>query len=86
MAVRCTSAAGDAHCRRNEYSFTHDNDVWCSFSQTNEGVRLGGESLLDDDRLDALVTPAVTFQALPARLPDILNAESNILCQLIRYP
>jgi hypothetical protein len=28
----------------------------------------------------------VTFQALPARLPDILNAESNILCQLIRYP
>jgi threonine dehydrogenase-like Zn-dependent dehydrogenase len=43
-------------------------------------------SLLDDDRLDALVTPAVTFQDLPARLPDILNAESNILCQLIRYP
>ena len=42
-------------------------------------------SLVADDRLDALIAPAVTFQDLPARLPDILNAESNILCQLIRY-
>ena len=42
-------------------------------------------SLVADDRLDALIAPAVTFQELPARLPDILNAESNILCQLIRY-
>ena len=42
-------------------------------------------SLLADDRLDALIAPAVTFQDLPARLPDILNAKSNILCQLIRY-
>src|SRR5262249_19911854 len=42
-------------------------------------------TLLGDDRLDALVTPAVTFQDLPTRLPDILNAKSNVLCQLIRY-
>ena len=42
-------------------------------------------SLVADDRLDALIAPAVTFRDLPARLPDILNAESNILCQLIRY-
>ena len=42
-------------------------------------------SLLADDCLDALIAPAVTFQDLPARLPDILNAKNNILCQLIRY-
>ena len=42
-------------------------------------------SLLGDDRLDALIAPAVTFQDLPARLPDILKAKSNILCQLICY-
>src|SRR6516162_146941 len=42
-------------------------------------------SLVADDRLDALIAPAVTFRDLPARLPDILNAKSNILCQLIRY-
>jgi NADPH:quinone reductase-like Zn-dependent oxidoreductase len=42
-------------------------------------------SLLGDDRLDALIAPGVTFRDLPARLPDILNAKSNILCQLICY-
>lgn len=42
-------------------------------------------SLLGDDRLDALIAPAVTFRDLPARLPDILKATSNILCQLICY-
>jgi NADPH:quinone reductase-like Zn-dependent oxidoreductase len=41
-------------------------------------------SLLGDDRLDALIAPAVTFRELPAQLPDIFNA-NNILCQLIRY-
>jgi hypothetical protein len=42
-------------------------------------------SLLGDDCLDALIAPAVTFRELPAQLPDIVNAQSNILCQLIRY-
>jgi threonine dehydrogenase-like Zn-dependent dehydrogenase len=42
-------------------------------------------SLVADDRLDALIAPAVTFRELPAQLPDILNTNSNILCQLIRY-
>ena len=42
-------------------------------------------SLLGDDCLDAIIAPAVTFQDLPARLPDILNVKSNTLCQLIRY-
>jgi NADPH:quinone reductase-like Zn-dependent oxidoreductase len=42
-------------------------------------------SLLGDHRLDALVAPAVTFRELPAQLSDILDAKSNIVCQLIRY-
>jgi hypothetical protein len=42
--------------------------------------------LLADARLDALLTPAVKFDDLPARLPDILDAKSGVLCQLIAYP
>jgi threonine dehydrogenase-like Zn-dependent dehydrogenase len=41
--------------------------------------------LLADARLDALLAPAVKFDDLPARLPDILDAKSGILCQLIDY-
>jgi hypothetical protein len=42
-------------------------------------------ALLDDARLDALLAPAVAFDDLPARLPDILAAKSGVLCQLIVY-
>jgi NADPH:quinone reductase-like Zn-dependent oxidoreductase len=42
--------------------------------------------LLADARLDALLAPAVAFEDLPRRLPDILDAGSGILCQLIAYP
>jgi hypothetical protein len=41
--------------------------------------------LTADPRLDALLTPAVAFGELPARLPDILKARSGVLCQLIDY-
>jgi NADPH:quinone reductase-like Zn-dependent oxidoreductase len=41
--------------------------------------------LLADGRLDALLAPAVAFGDLPRRLPDILDAGSGILCQLITY-
>ena len=41
--------------------------------------------MLADTRLDALLTPAVAFGDLPARLPDILAAKSGVLCQLITY-
>jgi NADPH:quinone reductase-like Zn-dependent oxidoreductase len=43
-------------------------------------------ALLSDARLDALLAPAVAFADLPARLPDILGANSGVLCQPIAYP
>jgi hypothetical protein len=42
-------------------------------------------ALLADTRLDALLAPAVAFGDLPARLPDILNPKSGVLCQLVAY-
>ena len=42
-------------------------------------------ALLADARLDALLAPAIAFQDLPRRLPDILDARSGILCQPITY-
>ena len=42
--------------------------------------------LLADARLDALLAPAVPFADLPSQLPQILAAESRVLCQLIDYP
>jgi threonine dehydrogenase-like Zn-dependent dehydrogenase len=42
--------------------------------------------LLADARLDALFAPAVAFENLPAKLPDILDAKNGVLCQLITYP
>jgi threonine dehydrogenase-like Zn-dependent dehydrogenase len=41
--------------------------------------------LLADPRLDVLLAPAVRFQDLPARLPDIFKPQSGVLCQLIDY-
>lgn len=42
--------------------------------------------LAADPALDALIAPPVAFADLPAKLPDILNPTSGVLCQLIRYP
>ena len=42
-------------------------------------------ALLADARLDALLAAAVAFHDLPARLPDILDAKSGVLCQLVAY-
>ena len=42
-------------------------------------------ALLDDARLDALLTPAIAFADLPAALPRILAPGSGVLCQLIDY-
>jgi len=42
-------------------------------------------TLLADDRLDALIAPAVAFHDLPSRLPGILDAKNGLLCQVIAY-
>jgi threonine dehydrogenase-like Zn-dependent dehydrogenase len=43
-------------------------------------------ALLQDQRLDALLAPAISFADLTARLPEILDARSGTLCQPIAYP
>jgi hypothetical protein len=42
--------------------------------------------LLNDTRLDCLLSPAIDFTQLPDRLPDLLGPRSDVLCCLIRYP
>jgi NADPH:quinone reductase-like Zn-dependent oxidoreductase len=41
--------------------------------------------LLTDPALDALIAPAVPFEDLPRRLPQILHAQADARCPLIRY-
>jgi len=43
-------------------------------------------ALLSDPALDALIAPALCFEQLPARLPAVFAAQSDVVCQLIRYP
>jgi len=43
-------------------------------------------ALLQDQRLDALLAPAIDFADLPKRLPEILNTQSGVLCQPVAYP
>jgi hypothetical protein len=43
-------------------------------------------NMLTDTRLEALLETAVDFPYLPDRLPDLLGAQSDALCCLIRYP
>ena len=42
--------------------------------------------LLRDPAHDALLTPAIAFHDLPARLPDVFAPQSGVLCQLVKYP
>ena len=41
--------------------------------------------LLGDDKLDALLAPAIAFQNLPAALPKVFS-DNSVLCQLVGYP
>jgi hypothetical protein len=41
--------------------------------------------LLLDQRLDALLSPAISFCELPTRLPGVLDAKNSIVCQVIDY-
>jgi threonine dehydrogenase-like Zn-dependent dehydrogenase len=42
--------------------------------------------LLADPALEALIAPPIAFDDLPAQLPNILAPQSDILCQLVKYP
>jgi threonine dehydrogenase-like Zn-dependent dehydrogenase len=51
------------------------------------GRRLGAAlALLEDPALDVLLAPAIEFGDLPARLADLLAANGDVRCPLIRYP
>ena len=55
-------------------------------SRWTHGRRLAAAlALLADVRLDALLAPAIAFQDLPRRLPEILDTRNDVLCQLITY-
>ena len=43
-------------------------------------------ALLEEPVLDILVGPSIAFDDLPAKLPSILDYESEGMCPLIRYP
>ena len=42
-------------------------------------------ALLNDARLDILLSPPVAFEELPTKLSALLSSESNAVCPLIRY-
>ena len=49
--------------------------------------RLGASlALLADDILDVLLAPAIAFEDLPARLPDVFGKQTGAVCPLICYP
>jgi hypothetical protein len=53
----------------------------------SHGRRLAAAlALLRDPVLDRLIAPPLAFEDLPARLPEIFAADSNVICPLIRYP
>jgi len=43
-------------------------------------------ALLEEPVLDILVGSSIAFDDLPAKLPSILDHESEGMCPLIRYP
>src|SRR5258706_7156124 len=43
-------------------------------------------ALLNEPALDALLAPVMAFEELPAKLPAVFGADSNVICPLIRYP
>ena len=43
-------------------------------------------ALLADETLDVLLAPAIAFEDLPARLPDVFGSQTGAVCPVIRYP
>jgi NADPH:quinone reductase-like Zn-dependent oxidoreductase len=53
----------------------------------SHGRRLAAAlTLLNDSALDVLLAPAIDFDELPARLPEIFGSSAKAVCPLIRYP
>ena len=53
----------------------------------SRGRRLAAAlDLLADPALDGLLAPAVPFENLPERLPEIFGSQTDARCPLIRYP
>lgn len=78
---------GAFHSRRLRLVSSQVGTVAASHrARWSHGRRLAAAlALLADDRLDSLLTPAVAFNDLPAKLSDILAAGSGMLCQVIAY-
>jgi len=56
-------------------------------SRWSHGRRLAAAlALLGDPVLDLLVAPALAFDDLPAQLAAVFRPDSDVICQLIRYP
>jgi hypothetical protein len=56
-------------------------------SRWSHGRRLAAAlALLGDPVLDLLIAPALAFDDLPAQLAAVFRADSDVVCQLIRYP
>jgi hypothetical protein len=43
-------------------------------------------ALLDEPALDVLLSPAIPFDELPAKLPAVFQGDADAVCPLIRYP
>jgi threonine dehydrogenase-like Zn-dependent dehydrogenase len=78
---------GSFHSRRLQLVSSQVGKVAPSHrARWTHGRRLAAAiALLQDQRLDALLAPAIPFADLAKRLPDILEAGSGILCQPVAY-
>ena len=52
---------------------------------TRERRLVAALKLLLDERLDALLSPPVSFHELPAQLPRVLEAKNAVICPAIKY-
>jgi threonine dehydrogenase-like Zn-dependent dehydrogenase len=53
--------------------------------RTRERRLAAALELLLDERLDALLSPPMSFSELPTRLAGVLDAKNSVICQVINY-
>jgi NADPH:quinone reductase-like Zn-dependent oxidoreductase len=88
-AAEVAAPLGEAfHSRRLRLVASQVGEVAPSHrARWSRGRRLAAAlDLLADPILDRLLGPAVPFENLPQRLPEILDARADARCPLIRYP